>query len=92
LIYFIFRYDTYVISFTFTCLMIVEGVAARVRILLKKGPSRGHILKIRKIPEKIPRNYIFPEDSRSQKEESRGAGGLHMPGWCGPTPGHTGPT
>jgi hypothetical protein len=25
---------------------------ARVRILLEKGPSRDHILKIRKIPEK----------------------------------------
>jgi hypothetical protein len=29
--------------------MIIGGVAARVRILLKKGPSRDHILKIRKI-------------------------------------------
>jgi hypothetical protein len=36
LIYFIFRYDTYVISFVFTCLLIIGGVAARVRILLKK--------------------------------------------------------
>jgi hypothetical protein len=33
-------------------LMIVGGVAAGVRILLKKGPSRHHILKIRKILEK----------------------------------------
>jgi hypothetical protein len=49
--------------------MIFGGVAAGVRILLEKGPSRDHILKIRKIPE----NYIFPEDSGSQKEGSRGA-------------------
>jgi hypothetical protein len=32
--------------------MIVGGVAAGVRILLEKGPSRHHTLKIRKIPEK----------------------------------------
>jgi hypothetical protein len=78
LIYFIFRDDTYVVPSVFTCLMIVGGFAAGVRILLEKGPSRYHILKIRKIPEKIPGNYIFPEDSGSQKEESRGAkGGPH---------------
>jgi hypothetical protein len=34
--------------------MIVGRVAARVRILLEKGPSRDHILKIRKILEKYP--------------------------------------
>jgi hypothetical protein len=32
--------------------MIIGGVAAGVRILLEKGPSRDHILKIRKILEK----------------------------------------
>jgi hypothetical protein len=32
--------------------MIFGGVAAGVRILLEKGPSRNHNLKIRKIPEK----------------------------------------
>jgi hypothetical protein len=32
--------------------MIIGGFAAGVRILLKKGPSRDHILKIRKIPKK----------------------------------------
>jgi hypothetical protein len=44
LIYFIFRVDTYVISFVFTCLMIIGGFAAGVRFLLEKGPSRDHIL------------------------------------------------
>jgi hypothetical protein len=34
--------------------MIIGGVTAGVRILLEKGPSRDHILKIRKIPEKYP--------------------------------------
>jgi hypothetical protein len=32
--------------------MIIEGFAAGVRVLLEKGPSTHHILKIRKIPEK----------------------------------------
>jgi hypothetical protein len=39
--------------------MTVGGVAARVRILLEKEPSRDHILKIRKIPEKYKRIYNF---------------------------------
>jgi hypothetical protein len=43
LIYFIFRDDTYVVSYVFTCLMIVGEFAAGVRILLEKGPSRYHI-------------------------------------------------
>jgi hypothetical protein len=70
LIYFIFRVDTYVISFVFTCLMIVGGVAAGVRILLEKGPSRDHILKIRKIPEKYP-EIIFSQKTREAKRRSR---------------------
>jgi hypothetical protein len=53
LIYFTFRDDTYVISSVFTCLMIIGGFAAGVRILLEKGRSRHHISKIRKIPKKI---------------------------------------
>jgi hypothetical protein len=32
--------------------MIIGGFAAEVRILLEKGPSRHHISKIMKIPEK----------------------------------------
>jgi hypothetical protein len=91
LIYFIFRYDTYVISFVFTCLMIVEGFAARVRILLEKGPSRDHILKIRKILEKYP-EIIFSQKTqearRRNREEPRGP---HMPGWRGQPPGRAGP-
>jgi hypothetical protein len=42
--------------------MIIGEIAAGVRILLEKGPSRHHILKIRKIPKKIPENYILSED------------------------------
>jgi hypothetical protein len=43
LIYFIFRDDTYVVFSVFTCLMIIGELAAGVRILLEKGPSRHHI-------------------------------------------------
>jgi hypothetical protein len=76
LIYFIFRDDTYVISSVFTCLMIIGGCAAGVRILLEKGPSRHHILKIRKIPEKYQK-IIFSQKIRKPEgggERSQGAG------------------
>jgi hypothetical protein len=43
LIYFIFRDDTYVVSFVFACLMIIGELATGVRFLLEKGPSRHHI-------------------------------------------------
>jgi hypothetical protein len=39
--------------------MIFGGVAAGVRILLEKRPSRDHILKIRKIPEKYQEIIFF---------------------------------
>jgi hypothetical protein len=52
--------------------MITGGFAAGVGILLKKGPSRDHILKIRKIPE-ICKEIIFyqktPEARRRSREE-----------------------
>jgi hypothetical protein len=91
LIYFIFRYDTYVISFAFTCLMIIGGVAVGVRILLEKGPSRDHILKIRKIPEKYPK-IIFSQKTREARRMSREEPrGPHTPGWRGPPPGRASP-
>jgi hypothetical protein len=74
--YFIFRDDTYVISYVFTCLMIIGGFPAGVRILLEKGPSRHHILKIRKILEKYQK-IIFSQKTqaaRSKKREEPGAG------------------
>jgi hypothetical protein len=39
--------------------MIIGGFAAGVRILLEKGPSRHHILKIRKIPENTRKLYFI---------------------------------
>jgi hypothetical protein len=38
--------------------MIFGGLAARVRILLEKGPSRHHVSEDQEIPE----NYISLED------------------------------
>jgi hypothetical protein len=91
LIYFIFRYDTYVISFVFTCLMIIGGFAVGVRILLEKGPSRDHILKIRKIPKKY-QEIIFSQKTQEARRRSREKpGGALMPGWRGLTPGHASP-
>jgi hypothetical protein len=55
--------------------MMVGGFAAGVRILLEKDRQDTIFQKIRKIPKKIPENYILPKDSGSQKEESRGARG-----------------
>jgi hypothetical protein len=43
LIYFIFRGDAYVVSSVFISSMIIGELAAGVRILLEKGPSRHHI-------------------------------------------------
>jgi hypothetical protein len=42
--------------------MIIGGFAAGVRILLEKGSSRHHNLEDQEILEKIPGNYILPED------------------------------
>jgi hypothetical protein len=91
LIYFIFRVDTYVISLVFTCLMIFGGFAAGVRILLEKGPSRDHILKIRKIPKKY-QEIIFSQKTQEARRRSREEpGGALTPGWRGLTPGRASP-
>jgi hypothetical protein len=91
LIYFIFRYDTYVISFAFICLMIIEGVAAGVRILLEKGPSRDHILKIRKIPEKYPEIIFSQKTQEARRRIREEPGGPHTPGWRGQPPSRASP-
>jgi hypothetical protein len=91
LIYFTFRVDTYVISFIFTCLTIIGGFAAGVRILLEKGPSRDHILKIRKIPKKY-QEIIFSQKTQEAIRTSRvEPGGALTPGWRGLTPGRASP-
>jgi hypothetical protein len=41
----------------------------------RKRTIKGPYFEDHKNSRKIPGNYIFPEDSESQKEESRGAKG-----------------
>jgi hypothetical protein len=91
LIYFIFRVDTYVISFVSKCLMIIGGFATGVRILLEEGPSRDHILKIRKILEKY-QEIIFSQKTQEARRRSREEpGGAHTPGWRDLTAGRASP-
>jgi hypothetical protein len=75
LIYFIFRDDTYVVSSVFAFLMIIGGFAAGVRILLEKGPSRHHILKIRKIPEKYQKNIFYQKTEEAGRRRREGPQG-----------------
>jgi hypothetical protein len=91
LIYFIFRINTYVISFVSTCLMIIGGVAVGVRILLKKGPSRDHILKIRKIPEKYQEIIFSQKTHEARRRSQEEPGGPHTLGWRGQPPGRASP-
>jgi hypothetical protein len=90
LIYFIFRDDTYVVSFIFTCLMIIGGIVAGVRILLEKGPSRHDISKDQKIPEKYQK-IIFcqkTEEARRRRREEPQGELIHR--GREPTPGRAG--
>jgi hypothetical protein len=61
--------------------MIIGGFAAGVKILLEKGPSRDHILKIRKFQKNTRKLYFTrrltkPEGGveRSQEGPSRQGG------------------
>jgi hypothetical protein len=78
LIYFTFRDDTYVVFSVFTCLMIIGGFAARVRILLEKGPSRHHILEDQKIPEKYS-EIMFRQKTEAARRRERGTTGWAHP-------------
>jgi hypothetical protein len=76
LIYFTFRDDIYVVSSVFTCLMIIGGFAAGVRILLEKGPSRHHISEDQEIPKNIRKLYFTRRLKKPEGgvERSHGAG------------------
>jgi hypothetical protein len=76
MIYFIFRDDTYIIFSVFTCLMIIGGFAARVRILLEKDRQDTIFWKIRKISEKYQEIIFYqktPEARRRSQEEPEGS-------------------
>jgi hypothetical protein len=90
LIYFIFRDDTYVISSIFTCLMIIGGFAAGVRILLEKDRQDTIFWKIRKILEKYQK-IIFSQKTREARRRRREEpGGRLTHRGRGLTPGHAG--
>jgi hypothetical protein len=72
-------------------LMIIGGVAAGVRILLEKRTIKGPYFENQENSRKMPGNYILPKDSRSQKEESRGARGSLTHRGRGLAPGRAGP-
>ena len=71
LIYLVFRYDTYVISSIFACLMIIGELIIAVRILLEKGPSRYNIPEAQEFPENIQK-FLF---CQKMEEARRRAGG-----------------
>jgi hypothetical protein len=62
MIYFTFRDDIDFVSSIFTCLMIIGGFVAGVRILLEKGLSRHHISEDREIPEKYQKIIFCHKD------------------------------
>jgi hypothetical protein len=82
LIYYTFRDDTYVVSSIFTCLIIIGGFAAGVRILLEKGPSRHHVSEDQEIPKNTRKLYL----ARRLKKPEGGGKRSHRAG------SHTGGT
>jgi hypothetical protein len=90
LIYFTFRDDTYVVSSVFTCLMIIGGFAAGVRILLEKRTVKTPCFR-RSGNSKKYQKIIFcqkTEEARRRRREKRQGGLTHR--GRGPTPGHAG--
>jgi hypothetical protein len=87
LIYFKFRDDTYVVSSVFTCLMIIRGFAARVRILLEKGPSRHHILEDQEIPEKYQEIIFYQKTDVARRRRREGPQGSLTTRGRDPVPG-----
>jgi hypothetical protein len=77
--YFTFRDDTYVVSSVYTCLMIIGGFAAGVRILLEKGPSRHHVSEDQEITEKYQKIMFRQktEEARRRRREEPQVGLTH---------------
>jgi hypothetical protein len=88
LIYFTFIDDTYVVSSVFTCLMIIGGFAAGVRILLEKGPSRHHISEDQEIPEKYQEIIFCQKTEVARRRRREGPQGSLTIRGRGPAPGH----
>jgi hypothetical protein len=90
LIYFTFRDDTYVVSSIFTCLMIIGGFVAGVRILLEKGPSRHHILEDQEILKKYQEIIFYQKTEEARSRRREGPHGSLTTRGRGPTPGRAG--
>jgi hypothetical protein len=88
LIYFTFRDDTYVVSSVFTCLMIIGGFAAGVRILLEKGPSRHHISEDQEILEKYQEIIFCQKTEVARRRRREGPHGSLTTRERFPAPGH----
>jgi hypothetical protein len=84
LIYFIFRVDIYVVSSAFTCLMIIGGLAAGVRILLEKGPSRHHISEDHQFQENTQKFIFYQKTKVARRREQEEQQGAHTTRWRGP--------
>jgi hypothetical protein len=91
LIYFIFRDDTNVISSVFTCLMIIGGFAAGVRILLEKDRQDTIFRKIRKIPEKYQKIIFYQKTPETRRRSREGPVGSLTHRGRGLAPSHAGP-
>jgi hypothetical protein len=90
LIYFTFRDDTYDVSSVFTCLMIIGGFAAGVRIPLEKGPSRHHVLEDQEIPEKYQKIILCQKTEEARRRRREEPQGRLTHRRRGPTPGRVG--
>jgi hypothetical protein len=89
LIYFIFRDDTYVISFIFACLMIIGEFTAGVRILLEKGLSRYNISEDQHFQENTQK-FIFCRNTEVTRRRGQSEPpGAHTTWWHGPALGRT---
>jgi hypothetical protein len=84
LIYFIFRGDTYVVSSVFTCLTIIGELAARVRILLEKGPSRHHISEDQKFHRNTQKFIYYQKTKVARRRKREELQGGTPPGGAGP--------
>jgi hypothetical protein len=61
--------DTNVVSSAFTCLLIIGGLAAGVRILLEKGPSRHHISEDQQFQENTQKFIFYQKTKVARRRE-----------------------
>jgi hypothetical protein len=67
--------------------MIIGELAARVRILLEKGPSRHHISKDQQFKTKIQKFIYYQKTKIARRRRQEEQQGGHTTRWRGPTLG-----